>query len=114
MMPSDNNICDDPQGQAVLDSINRNQVLHFILFKNDNSEHDLYDGNTFNNINVCDSVYLTVDEVNKFIACKTFIAIFCNENCRSILRNFNSVKILISNIKHPMTAIAITETWLKQ
>jgi len=33
--------------------------------------------------------------------------------CRSLKNNFESVKLLLSNISFTLTAIARTETWLK-
>jgi len=33
-------------------------------------------------------------------------------NCRSLKKNFDHVSLLLSNIKYPLTAVALTETWL--
>jgi len=33
-------------------------------------------------------------------------------NCRSLKKNFYHVSLLLSNIKYPLTVVALTETWL--
>ena len=35
-------------------------------------------------------------------------------NCRSLPKNFNSLQILVQYLDRPITAIALTETWLKE
>jgi len=64
---------------------------------------------------VCDydSKYVTEDKVNEFFHFDDLSAInLLHVNCRSLKKNFDSVKLLLANISCPLTALALSETWL--
>ena len=68
-----------------------------------------------NNVFACDSSYLVLDEVNNFF--------FHNQssinynvmhiNCRSIPSNYVSLLSTLSPLKKSISAICVSETWLK-
>ena len=75
----------------------------------DDDDLDSSDTQMFTNSN-----YITEDELSKFYnPVNHFSAInLLHVNCRSLKKNFNHLKNLISMISEPVMAIAVTETWL--
>jgi len=62
------------------------------------------------------SIYITEDKITEFFKFHEDSAInLIHINCRSLKKNFESVKLLLSNISFPLTAMifSLTETWLK-
>ena len=66
-----------------------------------------------NNIKLCNSEYLTIDEIPAYFDSNPFNCNVLHVNCRSLQKNFDHLKNLISFIKIPLLAIGVTETWLK-
>ena len=60
-----------------------------------------------------DCCYLTESKMNEFFDLGNATAInLMHINCRSLRRNFDSVKLLLQSISSPLTAVCVTETWL--
>src|ERR1051325_3463070 len=70
------------------------------------------DDHSFDLCSNCITKYLTEDSLNNFFHQRKSAAInFLHVNCRSLQKNFFSVTNLL-NTCHPLTALALTETWL--
>ena len=66
--------------------------------------------------NICKyfSRYVSEARIKDFFEFQDCCAVnFLHINCRSLKKNFDSVKILLSNISSTLTAVAVSETWLK-
>ena len=60
-----------------------------------------------------DSRYITEDKLREFFQFDDPSAInLLHINCRSLRKNFDNIRLLLSTIKYPLTAFAISETWL--
>ena len=102
-------------------SVNLSVLEHISspMSSNNNSMKTLsnLDLNTFdetdNHIPLANSVYLTLKDVPKFIGNNLNCLNFMHINCRSLQRNFDTLSSLISQIDKQLTALAVSETWLK-
>jgi len=56
--------------------------------------------------------YISEDKIQEFFQFEELFAVnIIHINCRSWKNNFDHVSLLLSNIKYPLTAVALTETW---
>jgi len=61
----------------------------------------------------CSSNYISEDKIQEFFHFEEQGAVnIIHINFRSLKKNFDHVRLLLSNIKYPLTAVALTETWL--
>lgn len=61
----------------------------------------------------CKSLYITEDKLRDFFNFKNRSALnVLHINCRSLNKNFESIKYLLSSLPHSLTAVGVTETWL--
>lgn len=66
-----------------------------------------------NLVSPTNSSYLLLEDVPKFIGNTSNCHNFLHINSRSLQRNFDSLSSLISHVDKPLTALAVSETWLK-
>lgn len=68
------------------------------------------------NISLPVTSYLTLNEVSNFLQMPNYSNTYhlLHANCRSLPKNFDALCSTIDCIDVPFTAIAVTETWLKQ
>ena len=66
-----------------------------------------------NHVSLTNSIYLILEDVPKFIGNALNCHNFLHINCRNLPKNFESLSCLITHINKPLTALAISETWLK-
>ena len=60
------------------------------------------------------SKYIEEDKIRDFFQLHDNSAInFLHINCRSLKKKIENVKLLLSNFYSPLTAVALSETWLK-
>ena len=76
---------------------------------------DYYVDNVYN-ISLPNTSYLTLDEVQDFLHMPNYSNTYnlLHINCRSLSKNFDSLCSTLDCINIPFTAVAVTETWLKQ
>ena len=79
------------------------------------SDDDALDDSLDDNIPENGSRYITEDKLNDFFRFHSSSAFnFLHVNCRSLKQNFGSFKHLFSVVSRPLSAIAVTETWLTE
>ena len=72
-----------------------------------------YDNIFLNNLSNCKSAYLEEDKLNSFFDFGHGSSVnIMHVNCRSIKKNFKSLKCLLHGLDESITAIGISETWL--
>ena len=59
-----------------------------------------------------ESKYIAVNELAVFVKGETCALNFMHVNCRSLNKNYTALINLLQLIPTPLTAIAVTETWL--
>lgn len=66
-------------------------------------------------VSACDSSYLVLEDVNKFLfyGQDSITYNILHINCRSLPANFSSMLCTVTTLAKPLTAICVTETWLK-
>ena len=79
------------------------------------SDNESLDDSLDANIPENASRYITEDKLNDFFQFHCSSAFnFLHVNCRSLKQNFGSFKHLFSVVSRPLSAIAVTETWLTE
>ena len=75
---------------------------------------DLCDENDSTFAPLGDCTYLSVGEILTLLPANYVNGVnIMHINCRSIAKNWNAIKLLANHLTYPVTAIAVTETWIK-
>ena len=91
-----------------------NTCKSYNVLPNEISLNSLLEGdNADNTFTLCESKYLTLDEIDSHCANFKSDSQFLHINCRSLSKNFDSILSLIAIFEHSFTAIGVSETWLR-
>ena len=93
------------------------QSNSFVIDSEDEQANSDSDNDDLFNLTCPDgsSKYITEDKMNDFFNSSYRSAFnLMHVNCRSLKKNFGPLNDLLSHLTNPISAIAITETWLTE
>ena len=99
--------CDSNMEQFDLNSVLSSKHLHSV-----NDDMTSLSSILINSSNLHNTVYITTEEINNLHFLPANLSVL-QLNCRSIKKNFNSIKHFLLNFNNKPDIISLSETWLK-